>query len=65
MSQQCALVAKAASSLLGCIEKSIASRLRLVILPLYSALVRHRLECWVQFWAPQYKRDKDILEQVQ
>ena len=23
------------------------------------------MECWVQFWAPQYKRDMDILERVQ
>lgn len=56
-SQQCDVVAKRAKAILGCINRSVMSRLTVLIVPLYSSLVRPHLKYCVQF-----RKDVDNLE---
>jgi len=59
MSQQCAAVTKKVNGMLGCITRSMASRLREVIC---SALVRPHMKCCVHFWKSQFKKDRELPE---
>jgi len=63
MSQQCALAAKKANGILRYIKKRawLAGRGRFSS---PSALVRPHLQYSVQFWAPQFKKDEELLERV-
>lgn len=61
--QQHSLAAKVDDSVQGCLRRSSASRLRDVILPFYSALVRPHQEHCSQSCVPQYERDMDGLEE--
>ncbi|GAB0180222.1 cAMP-dependent protein kinase inhibitor alpha [Grus japonensis] len=56
MTQQCMLAAQKSNRVLGCIKRSVTSRLREGILPLYSALMRPHLEYCVQLWGPSTRK---------
>ncbi|KAK4826726.1 hypothetical protein QYF61_010979 [Mycteria americana] len=62
ISWQCVLAAQKTNYILVCIKRRVASRLRGMILPLYSALVRPHLEYWIQLWDPEHKKDMDLLK---
>jgi len=56
VSHRCALVAKKASGILGSTAMRVGSRAR---------EVRLHLEHRAQFWAPQFKADRELLERAQ
>lgn len=65
VSRQSVLAAKRDNGILVCIRQSITNRSKEVILPVHSVLVSPHLQCWVQFWGPQSRRDTELLERVQ
>ncbi|PKU39373.1 hypothetical protein llap_10321 [Limosa lapponica baueri] len=62
---RCALAAKRANHILGCVKPSITSQSKDGTIPLYSALVQPHLECCVQIWSPPFKKDVKVLEFIQ
>ena len=47
------------------IRRGVASRVREVTVPIYSALVTSYLKYCVQIWGPQHRKGVELLERVQ
>ena len=63
--EQCIMAVKKANTVLGMIKRNINFKSKDVIVKLYKALVRPKLEYCIQAWCPYLKKDIDILERVQ
>lgn len=63
MSQPRSQVAKGANDTLACTRNSVA--ITYLILPLYSSLVGLCFGLCVRFWAPQFRKDPEVLEHIQ
>lgn len=59
------VAAQKVNFILSYIKRSVANRLREVILPLYFALVRPELVYCIKLWGPKHKDNLDLLEWVQ
>jgi hypothetical protein len=64
-SEQCSAVIKAANSMLGLIRRTIMCKSKEILVRLYKALVRPKLEYCIQAWGPYLKKDIYGLEKVQ
>lgn len=63
--EQCNKAASSANMTLGMIRRSITCKNKNVILKLYKALVRPKLEYCVQSWRPYLKKNIEKLEKIQ
>ena len=64
-SEHCSHIVKQANATLGLIRRNIRYKSKDVIVRLYKALVRPKLDYCVQVWRPYLKKDIDSLERVQ
>ena len=63
VSEQCARAVRSANVVLGMINRSFSYKSQHLILTLYKALVRPRLEYCVQAWRPHLQKDIEMIEE--
>ena len=67
VSEQCRIAASKGNQVLGMIRRNITYRYKekILIIPLYKAIVRPHLEYCIQAWNPHLRKDVDMLEKIQ
>ena len=65
VSQQCRIAASKGNKIVGLTRRTITSKEKQLIVPLYKAIVRPHLEYRIQAWRPYHKKDIDKLERIQ
>ena len=63
--EQCIIAANKANKILGMIKRNIKYKSKSIMINLYKALVRPRLEYCIQAWNPNLEKDIKLLERVQ
>ena len=64
-SEQCGIAVAEGNHFLGMIVIHITCQQKELIIPLYKAIVRPRVEYCIQPWRPYRKNDIDIFERIQ
>ena len=62
VSEQCRIAASKGNQVLGMNRRNITYKEKSLIVPLYIAIFRPRLEYCIQVWSPYRKKDIDMLE---
>ena len=65
VSEQCGITASKGNQILGLIRRNITYKDKKLIIPLYQAIFRPRLEYCIRAWRPYRKKDIDTLERIQ
>ena len=65
VSEQCGIAASKGNQILGLIRITFTYKEKLLIVPLYKAIVRLHLEYCIQAWRPYRKKDEDKLGRIQ
>ena len=65
VSEQCTIAASKGKQVLGMIRKHITYKEKSLIVPLCKTIVRSHLECCIQAWSPEERKDIDMRVKIQ